>query len=126
LPKFVLNGIPASESENPLLLPLAGHELGHTLWVANQLDKLFDAKIEDEMLTVLETRLPELQVLAPNTVNLTDTKADLDQNIFVKKYIALPVQWALRQTQEYCCDAVGLFLFDKAFIHVNEYLVYPL
>jgi hypothetical protein len=84
LPNFVLIGIPASESENPLVLPLAGHELGHTLWGANQLAQIFDAKVEDEMLSVLATRLPELLALAPNTANLTDTKADLDQNIFVK------------------------------------------
>ena len=32
LPGFVLIGLPAPESSNPLLVPLAGHELGHSLW----------------------------------------------------------------------------------------------
>ena len=32
LPSFVLMGLPACESGNPLLTPLAGHELGHTTW----------------------------------------------------------------------------------------------
>lgn len=31
LPGFVLIGFPAPESSNPLLIPLAGHELGHTI-----------------------------------------------------------------------------------------------
>ena len=33
LPDFVLIGLPAPESANPLLLPLAGHELGHLVWM---------------------------------------------------------------------------------------------
>jgi hypothetical protein len=32
LPDFVFVGLPASESDNGFLLPLAGHELGHSLW----------------------------------------------------------------------------------------------
>ena len=32
LPGFVLIGIPSPESANPLLVPLAGHELGHSVW----------------------------------------------------------------------------------------------
>lgn len=125
LPNFVLIGIPASESENPLVLPLAGHELGHTLWGTHNLTKVFEPQVEDAMLAVLATRLNELLVLAPNTVKSTDTVTDLDQNIFVKKYIALPVQWGLRQIQEYFCDAVGLFLFDTAFLHATAYLISP-
>ena len=35
LPSFVFIGLPACESANPLLLPLAGHELGHSVWVKN-------------------------------------------------------------------------------------------
>src|SRR5262245_59221134 len=32
LPGFVMIGIPAPESANPLVVPLAGHELGHSVW----------------------------------------------------------------------------------------------
>ena len=32
LRNFILIGLPAPESANPLLLPLAGHELGHAIW----------------------------------------------------------------------------------------------
>ena len=113
LPKFVLIGIPASESENPLILPLAGHELGHTLWNVNQLQKTFESKVEDALLDVLATRLPELLGLAPNTVKTTDTKTDLDQNIFVKKYIALPVQSALRQVQDIFATLLDCFFLTR-------------
>ena len=34
---FVLIGFPASESANPLVVPLAGHELGHSLWSSKRL-----------------------------------------------------------------------------------------
>ena len=32
LPGFVFIGLPASESNNALIIPAAGHELGHTVW----------------------------------------------------------------------------------------------
>lgn len=44
LPGFVLIGLPAPESANPLLVPLAGHELGHWLWQAANLGRISPAK----------------------------------------------------------------------------------
>ena len=32
LPGFVFIGLPAPESANPFLIPLGGHELGHSAW----------------------------------------------------------------------------------------------
>lgn len=125
LPDHVFIGIPASESENPLVLPLAGHELGHTLWAANDMDKVFYPKVEDAMLSVLALRLAELNKLYPGIVIPTASPADLDVNIPVKEYIAASVEWALAQTQEYFCDAVGLYLFDEAFLHAYAYLLAP-
>src|ERR1700730_1072987 len=39
LPGFVIITIPSSEAANPLLVPLAGHELGHRLWTDEKLEK---------------------------------------------------------------------------------------
>ena len=50
LPKYVLIGFPAPESSNPLLIPLAGHELGHSVWKSpeNQpIRESFDEKINN-------------------------------------------------------------------------------
>src|ERR1700733_2146910 len=45
LPNFVLIGLPASESGNALIIPLSGHELGHSVWTTYGLD----AKIRPEL-----------------------------------------------------------------------------
>jgi hypothetical protein len=55
LPGFVLIGLPATESSNPLLVPLAGHELGHSVWETEGFYKIFEKKIEDRVLDELMT-----------------------------------------------------------------------
>jgi len=55
LPGFVLIGFPAPESSNPLLVPLAGHELGHSVWTAQEFSKKFETKVENCVLNELMT-----------------------------------------------------------------------
>jgi hypothetical protein len=45
LPDFVLIGLPASEAGNALILPLAGHELGHSIWSHGQVGSRLESKI---------------------------------------------------------------------------------
>jgi len=40
LEDYVLIGLPSSESSNPLFLPIAGHEIGHSLWRKSLLSPL--------------------------------------------------------------------------------------
>jgi len=68
LPKFVLIGVPAFESSNPLLISLAGHELGHNVWNQEDLGKKFDAALRDEVLKALKTTYwNAYQQIYPNT-----------------------------------------------------------
>src|ERR1700730_18347132 len=50
LPDFVFIGLPASESEKALLLPLAGHEFGHSLWRRNGENAAYENAMVDELL----------------------------------------------------------------------------
>lgn len=47
MPSFVLLGLPASESSNPLLIPLAGHELGHSLWEEAGIEEVYCSPLVD-------------------------------------------------------------------------------
>jgi len=49
-PGFVLIGLPATESSNPLVIPLAGHELGHSVWERNKLAGYFNSRIRQSIL----------------------------------------------------------------------------
>ncbi len=50
LSDFVLIGLPASESSNALIVPLAGHELGHLLWRKERYKTQFIPEIEGHVI----------------------------------------------------------------------------
>jgi hypothetical protein len=122
LPEFVLIGFPAPESANPLLLPLAGHELGHTVWGTRAFGTQYRQQIEQHVINGVETNFQEYNRLFGSD-NLIAGEAQ--NNIFVRRRIAVPAAWALRQAEEYFCDFLGLALFDKAYLHAFAYLVSP-
>jgi len=122
LPNFVLIGFPAPESANPLLLPLAGHELGHTVWSARNYSFKYKKSIEQHIIDDIEKRSDEYQQLFA-VDNLKPGEAET--NIFVRRRIALASAWALRQAEEYFCDFLGLCLFDTAYLHAFAYLISP-
>ena len=126
LPNFVLIGLPAPETDNPLLLPLAGHELGHTVWQQKGFETKYENDAELNILDAIQSDISAYQKHYPNhSVNATDKIADLDVNIFVKRTIAPVIGWALARAQEYFCDCVGVYLFDEAFLHSYAYLLSP-
>ena len=53
-PNFVLIGVPAFESSNPLIMSLAGHELGHNAWSKEMLGRKHDLDIKKEVLAALK------------------------------------------------------------------------
>ncbi len=125
LPKYVLIGLPAPECANPLLIPLAGHELGHTLWRENELAKTLRKTVEEAVLSAIERSLTEFKQHFPH-INVADVAADqLGTNIFVKGLIAQPTELALKQTEESFCDCVGLYIFNSAYFHAFAYLLAP-
>jgi hypothetical protein len=56
LPEFIVIGLPASESDNILVFPAAGHELGHSLWRKEQMHTDIGPGAEHEVGTVLNSR----------------------------------------------------------------------
>lgn len=61
LPNFVLIGLPASESDDPLIIPLSGHELGHSVWKVYDLTARFTPILENNILRrIKETLLAPL------------------------------------------------------------------
>lgn len=94
LSNCVFIGFPATESENPFLLPLAAHELGHPVW---------DSR-------------PQLTPIAERAMNAAKslTKApDLS-----------PVQPSARhRTMECFCDALGVRIFGASFLYAAAYLL---
>lgn len=123
LPNFVLIGSPAPESSNPLLIPLAGHELGHTIWNVKSLSAKFRQKVDEKLRDEIRKRLKDYQRFYPSHAS---KPADIvPENIFVTKVIASPAEWAMKQCEELFCDFVGMYLFGAAYAHAFAFLLAP-
>jgi hypothetical protein len=116
LPDFVLIGTPAPESGNPLLTPLAGHEIGHSAWRVFGFPGRYARLVSDAV------------------------DAELGRNVKARKEIELQMpmgalqsarardecaEHALKQLEEVFCDLFGLYLFGEAYVAAFDYLLGP-
>jgi hypothetical protein len=121
LPDFVLIGLPAPESANPLLVPLAGHELGHSVWQAQRRAAEFDTKVTQQLLSIIRGRWADYQAAYP----MLKTIDELTTTVFGFQSWYQAKTWALEQTEESFCDFVGLRLFGDSYLHAFAYLLAP-
>ncbi len=94
-------GYPAFESENPNVLPIVGHEIGHALWHRKQSETLFTRKVDELIKSHVDKN------------NVTSKEA-----IGVRKYV-------VQQLEELFCDTVAALLFGPAFLYAFRYLLAP-
>jgi hypothetical protein len=122
LPNFVLIGLPAHESSNPLLLPLAGHELGHTIWADRNILSKFAQSIEKSIVDeITGGRWNDFQQLHPDTTEKSSVTDD-----FIVRQTWLPAaDWAARQAEETFCDLIGLRIFGESYLQAFAYLLSP-
>lgn len=121
LPGFVLIGLPASESGNPLLLPLAGHELGHSLWRVINLGSTYQSRVQDAVVREIgKNRWSEYTTLYPQY-----KPEDLSTDIFARRTWEPAYTWAMLQLEEVFCDAVGVRSFAESYLDAFAYLIAP-
>lgn len=120
LPNTVLVGLPATESGNPLLLPLAGHEFGHNAWLRNGLDTKIRRRVESDITADIQANWSSLESYFPGT-----RKEDVATDLLARKSWLIAWNWARRQCEEYFCDFFGLSLFGESFLHAFAYFLAP-
>lgn len=120
---FVLIGFPATESANPFLIPLAGHEMGHNVWRKHGLE----SKVRSIVLEVIQTEIQENRYENfCNLYGITDLMPnEVWGDMFAQQQIALATTWAIRQSEETFCDFLGLRIFGSSFVHSFVYLLSP-
>jgi hypothetical protein len=124
LPNFVLIGLPAHESANPLLLPLVGHELGHSVWAKRKLQNEFAPRIAAEVVKIIAQpswRTQYEKLFQKKGVTVAKLLSDLD----LRKTWQPSMHWALRQAEETFCDFLGLNIFGPSFLKAFAYLLSP-
>lgn len=93
-------GYPAFESENPHVLPVVGHEIGHAFWHRRECEQIFTPKVSHS----IEKQFGK--------------KAVTEKELWVRKNV-------IRQVEELFCDTVAALLFGPAFLYAFRYLLAP-
>ncbi len=114
LTEFVFIVLPATESSNPLLVPIAGHELGHSVWAR--------AAIWDQLQEEASSTLADYVRRNKTKFNEAQQPAALLQKI-VESRVEYPR--LARQLEEFFCDFLGLYLFGESFLHAFTYFLSP-
>jgi hypothetical protein len=122
LPGFVLIGLPAAESSNPLLVPIAGHELGHSAWKQFALNLVFEPNIVSAIDKVTANLWSEYQQLFGLDIVSEEQSYT---SILVSPIKAKPTRWVTRQAEESFCDFMGVSLFGEAYLRSFAYLISP-
>lgn len=116
LPGSILIGTPAPESSNPLLISLAGHEVGHSAWRVYACSP----KYAEAATTAVRRELKRNQKASLALLGKAPLGA-LDQERVINQCAGHVMQ----QLEEVFCDLFGLFLFGHAFVAAFDYLLGP-
>jgi hypothetical protein len=120
LPDIVLIGLPASECANGLLVPLAGHEMGHWLWEQEEALGRYEPAARAGVLAVVRDQWDQFEREFPGIAQET-----IESAVEARDAWNPSVQWALRQCEEIFCDFVGLRMFGESYLHAFSYLLAP-
>ena len=123
LPEFIFIGIPASECQNPLILPLAGHELGHVVWRRKGAKQEFDALIRTQVLALYRDNWERFCTLFSIDPSIGSDK--LETNRLMTRLWGHSYRIAQRQLEEVFCDFLGLFVFGRSYLYSFRYLLAP-
>lgn len=122
LPSFVVIGMPASEASNALLLPVTGHELGHSLWRRDRCHDHFEPEINEAVIQSIKKPLREKYDDQFKIFSISADNCDDYQNLWTWEKAA---DYCFRQVEEIFSDFVGLSLFGTSYLDSFEYLLSP-
>ena len=116
LPNFVLVGSPAPETDNVLILPLAGHEIGHSAWRRHNIE----ASVKEQFLSNLKQSIDSDQ----------PRRDELLKNVFggsddVRFLILDCYKNGIKQLEEIFCDYTGLYIFGQSYLYAYDYFLAP-
>jgi hypothetical protein len=115
---YVIIVLPSCESSNPLLLPLAGHELGHAVWASEELPIKLGGEFTRALLKHVHqsTRIPEFKEFRVGGIRKRFERGSFGDEAS---------KWLARQMEEFFCDFVGLYLFGESYLHAFTYFLSP-
>jgi hypothetical protein len=122
LPSFVIIGLPASEASNALVLPVVGHELGHSLWRKDNCLDHFEPEINRAITEAIKGPLRAEYNRIFRPFGITADQCDGYDYLWTWQDAA---DHCFRQVEEIFSDFVGLALFGTSYLDSFEYLLSP-
>jgi hypothetical protein len=116
LPGFALVGGPAPESGNVLIVPLAGHEIGHSAWRS----QLIRSRVDDQVVAAIAAAIeamPAECALVLRVLNVGGSALPRMQDALLRS--------AIKQLEEIFCDLFGLYVFGSSYLYAYEYFLAP-
>jgi len=120
LPDVILLGLPSFESANALVIPLAGHELGHWIWREEDISTKNAGTLEENVLNVYRDDWNDFRR------NFWDKDiGTIKTDIQIRDVWLISYNSAIHQIEEIFTDFIGLKLFGETYLHSFEYLLAP-
>ena len=116
LPEYILVGGPAPESSNLLIIPLAGHEIGHSAWSRHDFSKLIRPAVTKAIAAAISSNGPMVRQ-ALKKLGRSSKEISYLQNTCLN--------YAMRQLEEGFCDCFGLYVFGEGYLCAYEYFLAP-
>jgi hypothetical protein len=120
LKSFVLIGLPASEAASALLIPLAGHELGHAVWRNLGLEGPAAATLQVRCEDLYTNDMEGFKRQFPNY-----DETDIEYRELLPDAIAQSVELAVFQAEELFCDLFAYAIFGVSYVHAFAYILAP-
>jgi hypothetical protein len=120
LKSFVLIGLPASEAASALLVPLAGHELGHAVWRNLGVEGSAHATLQYRCEALYAGDMEEFKRQFPNY-----EETDIVYRELLPEAISQSVELAVFQAEELFCDLFAYAIFGESYVHAFAYILAP-
>lgn len=120
LPNVIFLGLPAFESGNALIIPLAGHELGHWIWRHRGLESQISISLQEHVVNFYIDEWNRFCKLF-----FEKDIGDIRSDTAIIDVWTLSFNYSVRQCEEVFADLMGLRLFGESYLHSFEYLLAP-
>jgi hypothetical protein len=121
LRSFIFIGLPSSEAANLLIVPLAGHEMGHAVWRIEDVSGAIGTTLEYHVSTLFDNNIAKYKSYNPRYNGDDDLLSKQEKN----DSIEMALEYALSQAEEYFCDFVGLVIFGQSYLRAFAYILAP-
>ena len=120
LRSFVLIGLPASEAATALLVPLAGHELGHAVWKNRGIGGSQHAALQTRCEQLFKDNISEFKKHFPGY-----KEDDIVYKEILPEAISTTVEYAVFQAEEIFCDMFAYAVFGQSYVYAFSYILAP-